>query len=120
MTTTRLQVQVKRIYDKPACGDGVRVLVDRVWPRGLTKEAARIDAWTKEVAPSTQLRKWYSHEPRRFAEFRRRYLIELKEPQHAAALTELRRLARRRNLTLLTATKALEFSQAAVLVHAIQ
>jgi uncharacterized protein YeaO (DUF488 family) len=120
MTTTRPRVQIRRIYDEPARGDGVRVLVDRVWPRGLTKEEARIDVWAKEVAPSTQLRKWYSHKPRRFAEFRRRYLIELQEPQHTAALNELRRLARKRSLTLLTATKAIEFSQAAVLAHVIR
>lgn len=118
--TENPKVRIRRIYDEPTRSDGVRVLVDRVWPRGVSKEEAHIDAWVKQVAPSTQLRKWYSHDPGRFAEFTRRYLIELKAPDRAAALAELRRLARNRTLTLLTATKASEISQAAVLADAIR
>jgi len=120
MTTNKPKVRLRRIYDEPAHGDGVRVLVDRVWPRGLTKEEAHIDAWVKQVAPSTQLRKWYSHAPGRFAEFARRYLIELQDPDRAAALAELRRIARTRTLTLLTATKAIDISQAAVLADVLR
>ena len=119
MTNKKPKVRLRRIYDDPTRGDGVRVLVDRVWPRGVSKAEAHIDVWLKEVAPSTRLRKWYSHDPERFAEFKRRYLAELKEPQKAAALVELRGLARKRTLTLVTATKAIEFSQAAVLAHSI-
>lgn len=114
------RVRMRRIYDDPTRSDGVRVLVDRVWPRGISKADARIDAWLKEVAPSTSLRKWYSHDPERFAEFRRRYLVELKDPDRAAALAELRRLARKRTVTLLTATKDVDISQAAVLMRAIR
>jgi uncharacterized protein YeaO (DUF488 family) len=112
-------VRVRRIYDDPARGDGARVLVDRVWPRGLSKHDAHIDAWIKEVAPSTTLRKWYGHDPERFAGFSRRYLLELEDPKRAEALTELRRLARHGTLTLLTATKNAEISQAAVLAEVI-
>ncbi len=91
------------------------MLVDRVWPRGLTKDAAHLDEWLKDVAPSTELRKWYGHDPDRFAEFRRRYDAELAEPARKAALERLRELARSGPLTLLTATKDLDHSQAAVL-----
>ena len=71
-------VRVRRVYDDPEPDDGTRVLVDRIWPRGLTKDKARLDQWSKQVAPSTQLRKWYSHDPERFEEFDRRYREELK------------------------------------------
>jgi uncharacterized protein YeaO (DUF488 family) len=108
-------VQVKRVYDDPAARDGQRVLVDRIWPRGLAKDRAALDEWMKEVAPSTELRKWYGHDPERFAEFRRRYLGELKDPEHAEALARLRRLARRKRVTLLTATRDVEISAATVL-----
>lgn len=120
MTNRKPKVRLRRIYDEPSRMDGARVLVDRVWPRGVSKAEARIDAWLKEVAPSTPLRKWYSHDPARFAEFRRRYLIELKDPDRAAALAELRQLARKRTVTLLTATKHVDISQAAVLARAIR
>ena len=101
------------MYDEPG-DDGVRVLVDRVWPRGLTKDAARLDAWRKDVAPSTELRKWYGHDPAKFEEFRRRYEAELRGATEA--LAELRALARERGrLTLLTATREVDLSQARVL-----
>jgi uncharacterized protein YeaO (DUF488 family) len=109
-------LRMRRIYDPPADGDGTRVLVDRIWPRGLSKQAARIDEWRKDVAPSTELRQWYGHDPERFEEFTRRYLVELQERERMAALTDLRGLARRGPLTLLTATKELDISQAAVLL----
>jgi uncharacterized protein YeaO (DUF488 family) len=113
-------VRVRRVHDEPEPDDGTRVLVDRVWPRGLTKDQARLDQWSKQVAPSTQLRKWYSHDPERFEEFRRRYREELKDAEHAPALEHLRKLARSGTLTLLTATRHAEISQAAVLADLIR
>jgi uncharacterized protein YeaO (DUF488 family) len=111
------KVQVRRVYEEPSRGDGSRVLVDRVWPRGMTKEKAELDEWCKQIAPSTALRKWYSHDPDRFQEFARRYREELTDPERAAALTHLRELATDRTLTLLTATKNAGLSEAAVLVE---
>jgi uncharacterized protein YeaO (DUF488 family) len=117
--TKKPEVRMRRVYDEPTRKDGTRVLVDRVWPRGLSKDEAQIDEWCKQVAPSTKLRKWYGHDPERFAEFTRRYLAELEDPVRAEALTTLRRLARDRTLTLLTATKDIEISQAAVLAEVL-
>jgi uncharacterized protein YeaO (DUF488 family) len=79
------RIQVRRVYDDPAPGDGTRVLVDRIWPRGLTKEKASLEEWCQQIAPSTALRKWYGHDPERFAEFTRRYHRELTEPERAQA-----------------------------------
>jgi uncharacterized protein YeaO (DUF488 family) len=87
------KVQVRRAYEDPAQGDGTRVLVDRIWPRGLTKARAALDEWCKEIAPSTELRKWYGHDPERFEEFGRRYQAELADPERAGALAHLRELA---------------------------
>jgi len=112
-------VRVRRAYDPPEPADGTRVLVDRLWPRGLRKADACFDAWLKDVAPSTELRKWYAHEPERFEEFARRYLAELAGPEQAAALERLRTLAAAGPLTLLTATAAVELSQAAVLADVV-
>ncbi len=112
-------VKVRRVYDRRTRGDGARVLVDRIWPRGLSKEKADLDEWCKTVAPSTELRKWYDHDPGRFEEFGRRYRTELGEPERAEGLQHLRDLARRRNLTLLTATKDAGISEAAVLADLI-
>lgn len=108
-------IRARRVYDAPSADDGARVLVDRVWPRGLRKDAARLDDWAKDVAPSTELRKWYAHDPAKFDEFRRRYRAELAEPGPAQALARLRALAAAGPVTLLTATKELDISQAAVL-----
>ncbi|WP_235022277.1 DUF488 domain-containing protein [Amycolatopsis alkalitolerans] len=110
-------IACRRIYDRPDRSDGVRVLVDRVWPRGVRKEKAHLDEWLREVAPSTELRQWYGHDPARFAEFRRRYLAELRESPQRQAAQHLRLIARRHDLTLLTATRDVEHSQAAVLVE---
>ncbi len=109
------KVQVRRIYEDPASGDGTRVLVDRIWPRGMTKEKARLDEWCKQIAPSTVLRKWYGHDPAQFEEFTRRYREELTEPERAEALAHLRALAETTTLTLLTASKAADISEATVL-----
>jgi uncharacterized protein YeaO (DUF488 family) len=109
-------VRVRRAYEEPGPDDGTRVLVDRIWPRGLSKARAALDDWCKDVAPSTELRQWYGHVPDRFAEFGRRYRAELTDPQRAAALDRLRELAASdRPLTLLTATRQPEISEAAVL-----
>src|SRR6516162_2417898 len=111
-------IRVRRVYDAPEPRDGSRVLVDRVWPRGLRKDAARLDDWAKDVAPSTDLRKWYGHDPAKFGEFRRRYLGELAGGPQRAALARLRALAASgRPLTLLTATRDVDHSQAAVLAR---
>ena len=106
-------VRTRRVYDEPRASDGRRVLVDRLWPRGLSRDAAHIDEWLKAVAPSGELRRWYGHDPARFDEFRRRYGDELREPEPAAALLHLRELAAAGTVTLLTATRDLEHSQAA-------
>ncbi|MGW5361114.1 DUF488 domain-containing protein [Actinopolymorpha pittospori] len=116
----KTKVQVRRVYEEPARGDGTRVLVDRVWPRGLTKARASLDEWCKQIAPSTQLRNWYGHEPDRFEEFARRYREELTEPERADALAHLRELAGKRTLTLLTATKEPRISQAEVLAELLE
>ncbi|MGZ0152316.1 DUF488 domain-containing protein [Kribbella sp. WER1] len=109
-----MTVLVRRIYDEPEPNDGVRVLVDRLWPRGVSKARARLDEWCKDVAPSNELREWYGHDPERYAEFAQRYEQELKDPERAAAYARLQELSDG-TLTLLTATKDVEISQAAVL-----
>jgi uncharacterized protein YeaO (DUF488 family) len=109
------RVRVRRAYEEPEQGDGTRVLVDRIWPRGLSKAKAALDEWCKNVAPSTELRKWYGHDPDRFEEFSRRYRQELQDPERSEALAHLRELAGDRQLTLLTATRRPEISEAAVL-----
>lgn len=117
--TGTYEVRVARVYDRPAADDGARVLVDRLWPRGLAKEAVALDDWCKQIAPSNELRGWYGHDPARFDEFSARYLAELRNPDRAAALDGLRKLSHQRDVTLLTATRALEISHAAVLARVI-
>ena len=114
------QVRVRRAYEEPESSDGLRVLVDRIWPRGLTKARAALDEWCKDVAPSGELRKWYAHDPDRFADFGRRYQAELADPQRAAALAHLRELAVDGPVTLLTATRQPEISEAAVLARLLR
>ena len=96
------------------------MLVDRVWPRGLRKDAAHLDDWAKDVAPSSELRTWYGHDPAKFGEFRRRYTAELAQPGPHAALGRLRALAATGPVTLLTATRDIGISQAAVLAQILQ
>ena len=110
------EVRARRVYEPAEQSDGRRVLVDRLWPRGLSKERARLDEWLKAVAPSDELRRWYGHEPARFAEFTRRYEAELEDPERAEALSHLSEEVRSGPVTLLTATRDLERSEAAVLV----
>jgi len=109
------RVRVRRIYDAPMPDDGTRVLVDRLWPRGVSKARAQLDEWCKPIAPSSELRTWYHHDPELFDEFTRRYTDELRDPEPAAALAHLRELASQQTLTLLTATKDPDISEAAVL-----
>jgi uncharacterized protein YeaO (DUF488 family) len=113
----KARVRVGRVYDEPISRDDTRVLVDRLWPRGLSKSKAALDEWCKQVAPSAELRQWYGHEPERFNEFRRRYRAELTQPEPAAALQHLRELAKDETMTLLTASRRSEISEAAVLAE---
>jgi uncharacterized protein YeaO (DUF488 family) len=116
---TSPSVRVGRVYDEPSPTDGTRVLVDRIWPRGLSKDKAALDDWCKQIAPSTRLRTWYAHDPEKFDEFNHRYRAELQQPERAEALRHLRRLAQDETLTLLTATRRADISEAAVLAHLI-
>ncbi len=108
-------IRVRRVYEDPEPGDGSRILVDRLWPRGLRKDAAALDDWLRDVAPSSELRTWYGHDPAKFAEFLLRYTAELGMPSSRAALGRLRTLAAEGPLTLLTATAGAKRSHAAVL-----
>jgi uncharacterized protein YeaO (DUF488 family) len=111
-------IAIKRAYDKPSSQDGMRILIDRLWPRGLSKAKLKINAWPRELTPSTDLRKWYGHEPARFAEFRRRYRAELAE--HAKELAALRGTVKGRAATLITATREVDLSHAAVMREMLQ
>ncbi|AXL92746.1 DUF488 domain-containing protein [Streptomyces sp. CB09001] len=111
------RVGYRRIYESSTAQDGKRVLVDRLWPRGVSKEKADLDEWLRDVAPSADLRRWYHHDPRRYDEFRRRYFAELADPDHEAALERLRDLAAHAKVTLLTATKDVDHSEAAALAQ---
>lgn len=108
-------VRLKRAYDPAEPGDGYRVLVDRLWPRGVSKERARLDEWARELAPSTELRTWFGHDPERFAEFERRYRAEL--AAHDEKLDELRRRAREGTLTLVYGARDEEHNDAVVLAE---
>lgn len=107
-----MSVFLKRVYDSPAESDGERVLVDRIWPRGLTKVKARVDLWLKDVAPSTELRKWFGHDPEKWTEFKQRCRAELK---NNPALSELQELSRQGDITLVYAARDQLHNEAAVL-----
>ncbi len=115
-----IEVRARRVYEEPLPEDGARVLVDRVWPRALRKDAARLDEWAKDVAPSAGLRAWYQHEPAKFGEFGRRYAAELAAPGPREALDRIRERAAHGPVTLLTATRDLSLSQAAVLAELLR
>jgi uncharacterized protein YeaO (DUF488 family) len=106
-------LKVKRVYDPFSPEDGKRVLVDRLWPRGIKKEDAHIDEWLKEISPSHELRKWYSHDPAKWAEFKRRYKKELAE--NSELLKEIKREGKKQTVTLLFSTKELERNNAVAL-----
>lgn len=108
-----MDLRVKRVYASPSPEDGARILVDRLWPRGLSREKARVDLWLKELAPSTELRKWFNHDPAKWDEFRQRYQQELR--QQPAALAQLAELADTRPVTLLFGAKEERFNDAVAL-----
>ena len=111
-------LKIKRVYDPPERGDGERILVDRLWPRGLSRRAAAIDEWMKDLGPSHELRTWFGHDPRRWSEFRRRYLAELRTRRDT--LAALARKATRGPVTLLFGARDPEHNQAVVLKGAIE
>jgi uncharacterized protein YeaO (DUF488 family) len=113
------RIAIRRVYDEGP-GDGAyRVLVDRLWPRGFTKARAAVDEWAKDIAPSTELRRWYGHDPGRFDEFARRYTEELSHPPAVEALDRLRRTASETRVALVTATREVEYSGAQVLLDVL-
>lgn len=111
-------IQIKRIYEEHKKTDGIRVLVDRLWPRGVSREKAHIDEWPKEIAPSPQLRKWFGHDPEKWDAFRTRYLKELKKQKDA--LKELKKKSSRKRMTLLYAAYDIKHNNAVVLKQAIE
>jgi uncharacterized protein YeaO (DUF488 family) len=108
-----MKVAIKRVYQEPSDEDGTRVLVDRLWPRGLTKQKANVDLWLKDIAPSTELRKWFSHDPAKWAAFRERYAIELKSK--TALLEQLKKLSKEGRVTLLYGAKDELHNEAVIL-----
>lgn len=108
-----MAIKLKRAYERPEADDGFRVLVDRLWPRGVSKNSAHFDLWLKEIAPSTPLRKWFGHDPKKWKEFRTRYLRELKE--HTEEIDELLKHARQETVTLVYGAKDEEHNDAVVL-----
>jgi uncharacterized protein YeaO (DUF488 family) len=113
-----MEVRLKRAYEPPAASDGYRVLVDRLWPRGVRREEARLDEWARELAPSAELRRWFGHDPERFEEFRRRYTEELAGQEEK--LRELRRRAREEALTLVYSARDVEHNDAVVLAEILR
>jgi uncharacterized protein YeaO (DUF488 family) len=113
-----MDVRLKRAYEPAGPSDGYRVLIDRLWPRGLSRRQARLDDWEKELAPSPELRRWFGHEPRRFEEFRRRYTEELRDQR--PRLTALRRRAREGTLTLVYSAQDTEHNDAVVLAEVLR
>lgn len=106
-------IQIKRVYDQPSQNDGKRILIDRLWPRGFKKEDARIDQWIKEVAPSNELRKWFNHDPGKWAEFKKRFFAELQG--NRGMVEEIVNLARKGTVTLLFSSKEERFNNAVAL-----
>lgn len=112
-----MPVKIKRIYEEQADNDGLRILVDRVWPRGMSKEDAKLDHWLKEVGPSNDLRKWFGHDPDKFNDFKKKYKEELKSGDQQEELEELKKLTKKHNkkLTLLYGARDEKYNQASVL-----
>ena len=108
-------VVAKRVYEPYAASDGYRVLIDRLWPRGISKEKAHVDAWPKEISPSAELRSWYGHDPEKWLEFQKRFKEELKSPEAEPVLDDLVKRAKRGRVTLLFSSHAADISNAAVL-----
>jgi uncharacterized protein YeaO (DUF488 family) len=117
VATVQFDIRLKRAYEPHSASDGTRILIDRLWPRGVTKKAAAIDHWFRDLAPSTELRQWFGHDVNRWNEFRRRYTTELK--QHRGQVDELRRLARKGPVTLVFGARDEEHNDAVVLRHVL-
>jgi uncharacterized protein YeaO (DUF488 family) len=115
-----VSVRIRRVYEPPEPADGVRVLVDRLWPRGLSKDTARVDEWPKALTPSTELRRWYHAGEGSYEQFAERYEAELADPEAAGLLDRVRELASRGDVTLLTASKTPERSHATVLARLLE
>jgi len=113
-----MAIKIKRVYERPADGDGSRLLVDRLWPRGLTKEKAHIDLWLKEIAPSKELREWFAHDPEKWQRFRRRYETELRH--NRSVIEMLTHKAREGNLTLLYGARDEKHNEALVLKQVLE
>ncbi len=114
-----MPIHIKRVYVEAEKDDGVRILVDRLWPRGLSKDAVRMDEWLRDIAPSDSLRKWFGHRPERWPQFRRRYWKELESPERRPLLEKLRSLVARDNVTLLYAAKDEERNNAVVIAEVV-
>ncbi|MEP7179849.1 MAG: DUF488 family protein [Pseudonocardiales bacterium] len=115
--TRQARIEVARVYEPRSSDAECRVLIDRLWPRGLTTVAADLDNWCRDVAPSTSLRRWYAHRAARFSEFRERYLTELDDPTHIEAMLRLQAITGGEHLILLTAVRDLNASHAAILAE---
>jgi uncharacterized protein YeaO (DUF488 family) len=113
-------VVIKRAYDPPSRNDGTRILVDRLWPRGIAKQDAHVKKWMRELGPSNELRRFFAHDPARWQEFRKRYLAELKRPEAAALLDDLLEIARSGTLTLVYSAKDQQHNQALVLKELLE
>jgi uncharacterized protein YeaO (DUF488 family) len=116
--TFKMNIRIKRVYEEPAKEDGTRILVDRLWPRGLTKEKAKVDLWLKDVAPSTELRKWFAHDPARWTEFQTRYRDELKTNKEPLSLLEQE--AAKGTATLVYGARDQQHNEAVVLQELLQ
>jgi uncharacterized protein YeaO (DUF488 family) len=115
---SQMDVRLKRVYEPAASSDGYRVLIDRLWPRGVSRKRAQLVAWERELSPSTELRRWFGHEPSRFQEFRRRYTEELR--QQRPRIAELRRRAREGTITLVYSAHDAEHNDAVVLAEVLR
>ena len=115
-----MPIRIKRIYERARTSDGSRILVDRLWPRGMAKSTAKIDEWMKELAPSNALRKWFGHKPERWQEFQKRYRNELRQPEKQELMHHVRSMARKGIATLLYAAKDKEHNNAKALAKFIE
>jgi uncharacterized protein YeaO (DUF488 family) len=115
-----MAVRIRRVYEPPTPGDGYRVLIDRVWPRGVSKQEAQLDQWARDLAVSTELRRWFGHDPAKWDEFRRRYRTELLTPEHRAALDALAERARHGTVTILYGARDEQHNNAVVLADVLR
>jgi len=113
-----MKINLKRVYDNPLPEDGYRILVDRIWPRGISKETAQIDEWLKDIAPSNELRKWFNHDPHKWNEFKKRYFAELKDNKEQ--LEDIYSVAKKHHVTLVYSAKNKDFNNAVALKEYIE